>query len=111
MGHVLGAMETNHRPPVIDMTPDGEFRDPVPPRGPGPFDRLLARVGGIAMLVALGAGALLLAGLAVLAISVLLPVVLMAGLIGGGSLWWRMRRAQRNGTAPPQGVRFVFIRR
>ena len=105
MGHVTTAMETHHRPPVIDMTPEGEFRDPMPPRAMGTFDRLLARVGGIAMLVALGAGALALAGLAVLALSVLLPIALIAGLIGGGSLWWRMRR---NGGQP---VRFVFIRR
>ena len=105
MGHVTMAMETHHRPPVIDMTPEGEFRDPMPPRAMGTFDRLLARVGGIAMLVALGAGALALAGLAVLALSVLLPIALIAGLIGGGSLWWRMRR---NGGQP---VRFVFIRR
>jgi len=105
MGHVIGAMETNHRPPVIDMTPEGEFRDPVPPRAMGTLDRLLARIGGIAMLVALGAGVLALAGLAVLALSVLLPIALIAGLIGAGSLWWRMRR---NGGQP---VRFVFIRR
>lgn len=101
------AMNTQHRPPVIDMTPEGEFRDPVPPKPISTFDRLLARIGGIAMLVAVGATALLLAGLAVLAIGILLPVVLIAGLIGGGSLWWRMRRAGRNG----QPVRFVFIRR
>ncbi len=104
-------METNNRPPVIDMTPEGEFRDAAPPRRASTLDRVLARVGGVAMLVAVGAGALLLAGLAVLAISVLLPVVLIAGLIGGVSLWWRIRRAQRNGTAPAQGARFVFIRR
>ncbi len=108
MGHVHATMDTQRRPPVIDMTPEGEFRDPVPPRAMGTFDRLLARVGGIAMLVALGAAGLLLAGLAVLAIGVLLPVALVAGLIGGGSLWWRMRRAGRDGAQP---VRFVIIRR
>ena len=96
MGHVLMAMNTQHRPPVIDMTPEGEFRDAAPPRPASTFDRLLARVGGIAMLVAFGAGALVLAGLAVLAIGILLPVALVAGLVGGGSLWWRMRRAARN---------------
>ncbi|MBR0653144.1 hypothetical protein GXW78_26040 [Roseomonas terrae] len=101
-------MNTQHRPPVIDMTPEGEFRDPVPPKPTGTFDRLLARIGGIAMLVALGAAALVFAGLAVLAIGILLPVALVAGVIGGGSLWWRMRRAARNGAQP---MRFVFIRR
>lgn len=102
------AMNTQHRPPVIDMTPEGEFRDPVPPTAMSSFDRLLARIGGVAMLVALGAAGLALAGLAVLAISVMLPIALIAGLIGGGSLWWRMRRAGHNGASP---VRFVFIRR
>jgi hypothetical protein len=109
MGHVMMAMNTQHRPPVIDMTPEGEFRDPAPPRRPATaFDRLLARIGGVAMLVAFAAGALVLAGLAVLAIGILLPVALVAGLVGGGSLWWRMRRAGRTGGQP---ARFVFIRR
>lgn len=90
------------------MTPEGEFRDSVPPAARSGFDRLLARVGGIAMLVAVGAAALALAGLAILAIGILLPVALVAGLIGGGSLWWRMRRAGTTGGRP---VRFVFIRR
>jgi hypothetical protein len=108
MGHVIVTMDTQRRPPVIDMTPEGEFRDPVPPKAMGTFDRLLARIGGVAMVVAIGAGVLALAGLAVLALSVLLPIALIAGLVGGGSLWWRMRRAARNGTGP---VRFVFIRR
>ncbi len=55
-------------------------------------------------------GGLLLAGLAVLAIAVLLPVALVAGAIGAGALWWRIRRARRDGTVP-QGVRFVIIKR
>lgn len=105
MGHVVRAMETqNRRPPVIDMTPEGEFRDPTPPRATG-LDRLLARLGGVAMLVAIGATALMLAGLAVLAIGVLLPVAIVAGAIGAGSLWWR---ARRGGGLP---VRFVVLRR
>lgn len=108
MGHVIGTMDTQRRPPVIDMTPEGEFRDPVPPRAMGGLDRFLARMGGIAMLVAIGAAGLALAGLALLAIGVLLPVALIAGLIGGGSLWWRMRKAGRGGAQP---VRFVIIRR
>jgi hypothetical protein len=37
-------------------------------------------------------------------------VALVAGAIGAGSLWWRMRRARRDGTAP-EGVRFVIIKR
>lgn len=92
------------------MTPEGEFRDAAPPRAAGPLDRALARIGAAGMLVALITGGLVLAGLAVLAISVLLPIALVAGAIGTASLWWRMRRARRDGTAP-QGVRFVIIRR
>jgi len=107
-------METHRRPPVIDMTPEGEFRDAAATgangRPAGPLDRALARIGAAGMLVALVAGGLLLAGLAVLAISILLPVALVAGSIGAASLWWRMRRARRNGTVP-QGIRFVVIRR
>ncbi|MBW6396978.1 hypothetical protein KPL78_03915 [Roseomonas sp. HJA6] len=99
-------METhNRRPPVIDMTPEGQFRDPVPPRAASGLDRILARLGGVAMLVAFGATALMLAGLAVLAIGVLLPVAIVAGAIGAGSLWWR---ARRGGGQP---VRFVIMRR
>lgn len=105
-------MDTQRRPPVIDMTPEGEFRDAAAPgaRPAGPLDRALARIGAAGMLVALVAGGLLLAGLAVLAISILLPVALVAGSIGAASLWWRMRRARQNGTMP-EGVRFVVIRR
>jgi hypothetical protein len=104
-------MDTNRRPPVIDMTPEGEFRDPAPVRQMGTLDRLLARVGALGVVVALAAFGLLLAGLAILAIGVLLPVVLVAGGLGAASLWWRARRAVRRGEAPPQGVRFVIIRR
>ncbi|WP_198371573.1 hypothetical protein [Roseomonas rosulenta] len=103
-------METHRRPPVIDMTPEGEFRDAPPSPAAGLLDRALARVGAAGMVVAVVAGGLLLAGLAVLAISILLPIAILAGAIGAGSLWWRMRRARRDGTAP-QGVRFVIIRR
>lgn len=87
------------------MTPEGEFRDPVPPKSRSGFDRFLARLGGVAVLVAIGAVALTLAGLAVLAIGVLLPVAIIAGAIGAGSLWWR---ARRGGGTP---VRFVVMRR
>lgn len=112
MGHVKGAMDMNRRPPVIDMTPEGEFRDPEPPRAPmGALDRLVARLGGAAVLVAAAAGCLVLAGLALLAIGILLPVMLVAGAIGAASIWWRMRRARRAGAPAPQAVRFVIIRR
>ena len=104
-------MDPNRRPPVIDMTPEGEFRDPVPPRPMGTLDRILARMGALGILVAAGSIGLVLAGLAILAIGILLPVAILAGALGAGSLWWRARRARRNGAPPPQGVRFVIIRR
>jgi Flp pilus assembly protein TadB len=82
---------------IIDMTPEGEFRDPPPPPTRRGLDRLLARLGGVAILVALAAGGLLLAALALLAIGVLLPIVLAAGAIGAITLWWRLRKARARG--------------
>lgn len=103
-------MDTQRRPPVIDMTPEGEFRDPMAPRATGALDRILARLGALGVLVAAGSIGLVLAGLAVLAIGILLPVAIVAGAVGAGSLWWRARRARRDGTAA-EAVRFVVIRR
>ncbi len=103
----MPAMEPTRRPPVLDMTPDGEFRDPTPPPAPGKFDRLLGRVGGIALLVALAAGGLVLAAVAILFAAIALPVLIVAGAIGAGSIWWRLRRARQQG----RPVSFVVIRR
>jgi len=89
------------------MTPDGEFRDPLPPRR-GWLDRALGRVGGLALLVTLAAGGLLLVSLAILFVGLLLPVLVGAGLVAFISLWWRMRRLRRAGGDP---VRFVVLRR
>lgn len=88
------------------MTPDGEFREPAP-RRPTTLDRILGRVGGIAILVALAAGGLLLASLAVVFVGLVLPVLVVAGAIGAGSIWWRLRRARKQG----RPVSFVVIRR
>ena len=93
MSHLM----SEKRPPIIiDMTPEGEFRDPPPP-APRGFEGFLSRLGGVAMLVALSAGGLLLAALAVLAIGVLLPIVLAAGAIGAMTIWWRLRKARARG--------------
>lgn len=94
------------------MTPEGEFRDgnaPPPPVG-GAFDRALARVGGVAILVAIAAFGLVLAALAILFVGLVLPVLIVAGAVGGLSLWWRMRRARRNGQPMPTPS-FIVIRR
>src|SRR4051812_16310652 len=52
-------------PPILDMTPEGEFRDPLPPPRGG-LDRALGKVGGVALLLTLAAGGLLLVALAIL---------------------------------------------
>ena len=89
---------SDKRPPIIiDMTPEGEFRDPPAPPARRGLDHLLARLGSVAMLVALSAGGLLLAALALLAIGVLLPIVLAAGAVGALTLWWRLRKARSMG--------------
>ncbi len=95
-------------PPVLDMTLDGQFRTASEaPARRGWLDRALAKVSGVALLLALGAGGLMLAALAVLAVSILLPVVLGAGVIGAGTLYWKLRRAGLGG----QRMRFVVVRR
>jgi hypothetical protein len=90
--------------PVIDMTPEGEFRGPKP-RQVTPLDRLLGRLGGVAALVALVAGGVVVAGVAIAFFAIALPIALLAGLIAFGSLWWRMRRAGH------QGRGFVHVMR
>ncbi|MCO6418700.1 hypothetical protein JYK14_21435 [Siccirubricoccus sp. KC 17139] len=101
-----GPQNRDQRPPVLDMTPEGEFRDSLPPSGTGGWlDRALARLGGAALLVSLVTGGLLVAALAVLFVGLLLPVAIIGGLVAFGSLWWRLRRG---GGRP---VRFVVIRR
>ncbi|MFM7692262.1 MAG: hypothetical protein ACKPAC_22830, partial [Alphaproteobacteria bacterium] len=64
------------------------------PRG---FEGFVSRLGGVAMLVALSAGGLLLAAVALVAIGVLLPIVLAAGAIGAITIWWRLRKARARG--------------
>jgi hypothetical protein len=108
-----------HRPPVLDMTPEGEFRDPSPP----PFrrtwlDRALGRIGGVALLLTLAAGGLVVVTLAVLLLGLLLPVAIGAGLVAFASLWWRARRLRGRGgpgggggPGSGGGFHFVVIRR
>ncbi|MCA3278052.1 MAG: hypothetical protein ING10_02165 [Roseomonas sp.] len=89
---------SDKRPPIIlDMTPEGEFREPPAPPVPRGLEGLLSRLGGVAMLVALSAGGLLMAAVALLAIGVLLPIVLVAGTIGAVIIWWRLRKARARG--------------
>lgn len=98
--------ETPHRRPVLDMTPEGEFRDAPRPSG---FNLLLARMGGIAVLIAVAAGGLLLVALAIFFIGLLLPIVIGAGTVAAVSLWWRRRRLRRMGIEP--GPIRIVVRR
>jgi Flp pilus assembly protein TadB len=104
---------------MLDMTADGQFRDPAPPRRTW-LDRTLGKIGGVALLIALAGAGLVVVALAILFVGLLLPVVIGAGLIAFVSLWWRMRRLRRTmgsggpGTGPdggPGAVRFVVLRR
>ena len=105
-------MDTHpRRPVVIDMTPEGEFRDPPPA---GPMDRFLARSGGWAALAAVVATGLVVAALALTALAVLVPVALGAGLVAWIAFRWRMYRLRRQGVAPRRPgtpLHFVIIRR
>lgn len=103
-----GPPDRDPSPPVLDMTADGQFRDPLPPRRTW-LDRALARVGGAALLVTLAAAGLVVVALAILFVGLLLPVVIGAGLIAFASLWWRLRRLRRAGGGNP--VPFVILRR
>ena len=85
------------RPAVLDMTPEGEFRQVPPPSG---LNLVLARAGGVAMLIGIAAGGLLLVALAILAIGLLLPVVIGAGVIAALSIWWRRRQLRKMGIEP-----------
>lgn len=105
-------MDTHpRRPVVIDMTPEGEFRDPPPA---GPMDRFLARAGGWAAVTAIVATGLVFVALAVTALAVLVPVALGAGLVAWGAYRWRLWRMRRSGVMPGRPgmpLRFVIIRR
>jgi hypothetical protein len=108
-------------PPILDMTPDGAFRDPMRAAAPGGtwLDRALARIGGAALLLALAAGGVVLVAFALVFVGLLLPIVIGAGLIAFASLWWRMRRLRAQGgdgaggpgVPPAPGLRVFVIRR
>lgn len=99
------------RPVIIDMTPEGEFRDPPPASR---MDRLLARAGGVAALVATLAVGLTVAALALAALTVLIPIAIGGALVAWAAFRWRMYRLRRQGRAPAQTgtpLRFVILRR
>jgi hypothetical protein len=78
----------NNRRPVLDMTPDGGFRAPTGPT-------LSTRIIGLAVLVAVVAGAVAFAAFALWIALLLVPVFLLAVLIAVGTLRFRIWQAQR----------------
>ena len=82
----------NRTPPVLDMTPEGTFRTlPRPAGGPPLSFKLL--VG--AVLVAVVAGAVSVAALALWVMSMLLPVAILAGAAAWATLRFRRWQAQQ----------------
>ncbi len=96
-------METR-RPPILDMTPEGDFTTPPPPNA---LDRAMGKALRVALVIGGIAGALLMASLALVAIGILLPILAAAALVSGGILWWRLRQARRGG----RPLQFVVVRR
>jgi hypothetical protein len=76
---------------IIDLNPDGSFREPA--RAP-----LSVRILRVAIIVAVLAGGLALAALAFASLLVLVPLALGAGAVGYGAWRWRLWRA---GQKPP----------
>ena len=94
-------------PPILDMTREGGFREPAAGQPKGGLDRALAQVGGVALLLAVAAGGLVVVALAFVLLGLLLPIAIGAGLVAFVTLWWRLRRLRARGGALP----FVVVRR
>jgi hypothetical protein len=85
------------RPPLLDMTPEGQFRTPAQPP-------LAVRIGAVAILVAVLTGAVAAAALVFWFALALIPVAIIAGAVGYLALrfqLWRMRRGSAAGFRPP----------
>jgi len=64
---------SDHRPPELDLLPDGSYRPRRPP--------VAARIFAWAVVIAAGAAAMALAAFALWIALILIPVVVLAGLI------------------------------
>jgi len=85
-------------PPTLDMTPDGQFRS-LPRSGP----TLSLRIIVTAVLISAVAGAVAVAAFALWVISLMLPVLVVAGAVAWGTLkyrQWQLGRASRGGLRP-----------
>ncbi len=79
-----------HTPPTLDMRLDGSFR--TPPRVGVPLSFKLM-LGG--MVVAVAAGAIAFAALALWVLSMALPVIIVAGAFAWGMMRYRRWQAMR----------------
>ena len=80
------------QPPVIDMTPDGRFREPLRAPGAGVPLSFKLLIGGVVVAVLAGTAAV--AALALWVISMLLPVMVIAGGVAYAAFkyrQWRLR--------------------
>lgn len=82
----------NREPPIIDMRPDGTF---LPPPGRRPVVPISGKLFLGAVLVAVVGTAVTVAALAIWVVSMLLPVIVLAG--GFAYLMYRYRRWQSVG--------------
>lgn len=89
----------NHMPPTLDMRLDGSFR--TPPRAGAPLSFKLM-LGGL--VVALGAGAIAFAALALWVLSMALPVIIVAGVFAWCMMRFRRWQAMRAAT----GARSIY---
>jgi hypothetical protein len=78
---------SEHRPPEIDLLPDGRYRPRRPP--------IAARVFAWAMVVAVAAAALSIAALALWFALILIPLALVAGVIAWLAFRYQVWRAGR----------------
>jgi len=78
----------HRQPPLLDLTPDGRFREPVHP----PW---AARVAAWALVVALIAGGLAVAAVAFWLALTLIPIAIVAGLIAYGAFRFQLWRTGR----------------
>lgn len=78
----------SHEPPLLDLTPEGEFRRP--PVSPWPM-----RLARWAILIAIVAGGLALAMLAFWLLLIMIPVAIAAGLVAYGALRFQHWRNSR----------------
>ena len=88
--------------PVLDMTADGRFRTPLKPP-------IAARIAATALVVAVIAGGLAVAAIALYVASLRIPVVLGAGLVAYAAFRFQLRR--RSPAGPVRSYRPDSFRR